>query len=306
MTDQTTATGAALGFEGVTVRYGRTMAVDGVSLAVGRGEVYALLGRNGSGKTSMVRCLLGHRKPDGGRTEVLGLDSWRERVAAVRRLGVVPEEPDAPPAMTASQLAAFCRGLYPRWDDRGVAERLARFGVPMDVAFGRLSKGQKGQLGLTLALGSLPEVLVLDDPTLGLDVVARKELFEDLVGELADRGTTVFVTTHDLAAVEGIATRTGILKEGRLIVDEEIESLKARFRSVRWPGGGEGAKEALAAMEPVRVSTGALGTEAVVGRFSEEAFGRVRAGMGVAPVEAEALSLEEIFIALVGEEGARP
>ncbi len=303
MTGQTERTGAALAFDGLTVKYGRRTAVEGVSLSVGAGEVYALLGRNGSGKTSMVRCLLGHRKPTAGRASLMGRDAWRERAHAVARVGVVPEEPDAPQAMTARQLVAFCRRLYPKWDEGGVAERLTRFGVPMDVAFGRLSKGQKGELALALALGPLPEVLILDDPTLGLDVVARREFFQELVGDLADRGTTVFITTHDLQGIEGIATRAGVLREGRLVIDEEMDALKARFRALRWPGPPDAVEGGLEAMDAARVSTSALGTEAVVQRVSEEAFARLKGAPGGASAEVHALSLEEIFIALTGEEG---
>ena len=214
--------------ERLTVRYGRRTALDGVTLRVARGSVYALLGRNGAGKSSLIRCLLGQQRPEGGRALLFGLDAWSHRAGAMARAGVVPEEPDAPPGMSARRIAAFCARLYPRWDGRAVEERLRRFEVPTDLPFGRLSKGQKGLVSLALALGHSPELLVLDDPTLGLDVVARRALFEELVGELADRDTTVFITTHDLAGVEGIADRVGFLREGRLVLDEEMESLKER------------------------------------------------------------------------------
>jgi ABC-2 type transport system ATP-binding protein len=215
--------------EELGVRYGRRVVLTGLSFTVRRGSVYALLGRNGSGKSSLVRCLLGERKPQGGGARLFGRDAWRERRELMRRVGVVPEEPDAPPDMTARELAAFCRSLYPSWDEREVAARLARFGVPETTPFDRLSKGQKGAVMLTPALGHSPELLVLDDPTLGLDVVAKNAVFGELIGDLADRGTTVFITTHDLQAVEGIADRVAILKEGRLVVDEEIDVLKERW-----------------------------------------------------------------------------
>ncbi len=217
-----------IGVRHLTVRYGSRAAVDDVSLAVPPGGVYALLGRNGAGKSSLVRCLLGQQKPSSGRASLLGLDAWKDRAKAMRRTGVVPEDPDAPPGMTAPRIALFCSKLYPSWDAAGVAERFRRFEIPRDVPFGRLSKGQKGLVSLALALGHFPEVLILDDPTLGLDVVARKALFEELVSDLADRGTTVLLTTHDLAGVEGIADRVGILRGGRLVVDEEMETLKQK------------------------------------------------------------------------------
>ncbi len=153
--------------EGLTVRYGRATACRDVSLAVAPGSVYALLGRNGAGKSSLVRCLLGQQKPSAGRALLFGGESWTTRKTAMARIGVVPEEPDAPPAMTARELSDFCRRVYPRWDAATVSSRLARFGVPDKTPFGRLSKGQKGEVLLSLALGHAPELLVLDDPTLG-------------------------------------------------------------------------------------------------------------------------------------------
>ncbi len=214
--------------EGLSVRYGRTHVIDGLTLAVPRGSVFALLGRNGAGKSSLLRVLVGQRPPAGGRVRLLGEDPWTRRSALMARVGVVPEEPDAPPEMTATQLSDFCARLQARWDSAAVAERLRRFEVPMGRPFGTLSKGQRGALSLALALGHSPELLLLDDPTLGLDVVARDAVFREVIGDLADRGTTVFVTTHDLRAIEGIADDVAILHQGRLALAGCLEDLKTR------------------------------------------------------------------------------
>jgi len=220
--------GPALETEGLSVRYGRTPVIDGLTLAVPRGSVFALLGRNGAGKSSLLRVLLGQRPTAAGRVRLLGEDPWTRRTALMARVGVVPEEPDAPPEMTASQLSAFCARLHARWDAAAVAERLRRFEVPIDRPFARLSKGQRGALSLALALGHSPELLLLDDPTLGLDVVASDAVFREVIGDLADRGTTVFVTTHDLRAIEGIADDVAILHEGRLALAGRLEELKTQ------------------------------------------------------------------------------
>lgn len=283
---------SSIGVEGLTVRYGKRLALDNVSFSVPEGSVYALLGRNGAGKSSLVRCLLGEQRPDSGRVLLLGRDVWRERATILKEVGVVPEEADMPPATTARQVSRFCSRLYPQWDAAGVEARLLRFGVPADVPFGRLSKGQKGQVALALA--SSPRLLVLDDPTLGLDALARKAIFEELIGELADRGTTVFITTHDLAGVEKIADRVAILKSGRIVLDEEMEALKVRFRRISFPRGREREIEALA---PVAVAALGWGVEAVVSNWDEERFA------GPDEAEVSALTLEEIFIAVAGEEG---
>ena len=292
--------------EALTVRYGRAAACADVSLAVASGSVYALLGRNGAGKSSLVRCLLGEQKPTSGRTLLFGADSWTTRRAAMARTGVVPEEPDAPPAMTARELSDFCRRIYPKWDSAGVAARLERFGASARTPFGKLSRGQKAQVMLALALGHAPELLILDDPTLGLDAVARRALYEEIVGELADRGTTVLLTTHDLAGFEGIATRVGVLKTGKLVLDEDMESLKARFRRIRYANRLTETRTAfgteLDAFDAVRVQVRGWGIDAVVSNFDEAAFERFRAIDGVDDATAEALPLEEIFLAVAGEE----
>ncbi len=213
--------------EGLSVRYGQTTVIEALSLSVARGSVFALLGRNGAGKSSLLRVLLGQRPAAAGRVRLLGEDPWTRRTALMHRVGVVPEEPDAPPEMTPQQLSALCARLHSRWDGASVAERMRRFDVPVGRPFVSLSKGQKGAVTLALALGHSPELLLLDDPTLGLDVVARDAVFGEVIGELADRGTTVFVTTHDLRAIEGIADHAAILHGGRLVLSGSLEALKA-------------------------------------------------------------------------------
>jgi ABC-2 type transport system ATP-binding protein len=149
-------------------------------------------------------------------------------------------------------------------------------------------------------------VLVLDDPTLGLDVVARRALYEELVGELADRGTTVFLTTHDLSGVEGIATHVGILKEGELVLDEELEALKSRFRRIRYGNERTETRTAygieLDSFDAVRVRARGWGIDAVVSNYDDRSFERFRQIDGVLDAEASSLSLEEIFVAVAGEE----
>lgn len=284
--------------ESLTVRYGKNVAVDGVSLNVAAGTVYALLGRNGAGKSSMVRCMVGQQKPTRGAALLFGENVWTNRKALMDRVGIVPEESDIPPDMTVEQAARFCGALYSRWNAATVSDRLARFAIAPTSRFGILSKGQKKQVMLALALATSPELLMLDDPTLGLDVVARKILFEEVIAEMADRGITVLITTHDLGGVETIADRVGIIRGGSLVLDEEMDALKSRFRRIRFTAS------------PMTLTAGNLltasvrqwgnGTEAVVSNYDELAFERVRGEANVA--EVVPMSLEEIFIAVAGEE----
>src|ERR1700674_5712076 len=256
--------------EAITVRYGRRTAVDGVSLTLSEGTVYALLGRNGAGKSSLVRCLLGQQRATAGRALLFGRDAWRHRASLMAQVGVVPEQPDAPPAATARRLARFCRPLYPRWDGAAFERRLRRFGVAMDLPFGSLSKGQQGHVALALALAAQPRLLILDDPTLGLDAVARRAFFEELIGDLADRGPTALIATHHLAAVERIADRAGILAGGRLLLDEEVEPLKQRFRQIWLPDAAAANGPALEAFAPLARVTLDWGVETLVADYDDE------------------------------------
>ena len=293
----------------LTVRYGWLTAVDRLSLSVPKGQVYALLGRNGSGKSSTVRCLLGQRRAATGSARLFGLDAWKERSRIMERVGVVPEQPDIPPETNAELLARFMERVAPRWRRAEFFGRLEGFGIPRNQRFDKLSKGQQRQMALALALAATPALLVLDDPTLGLDAVARRELFEELIGDLADHGTTVLLTTHDLAGVEGIADRVGILQHGTLLVDEGLESLKARFCRLTLaptgdvaPGAIEAGLHHLGAISS-EIVQGAI--EAVVENFSEVGFGRFRDEVPVEVLQIQSLPLEEIFIVLCGENGGR-
>ena len=292
MTDQ-----PVIQLERLSVRYGGFEALTDVSLSVESGNVYVLLGRNGAGKTSLIRCLLGLQHPTRGEAHIFGLSTWSKRQEVMRRVGVVPEEPDAPPDMTVAQVVDFCRGLYQQWNDRFVQERLQQFDVPLKTMFGRLSKGQKAQVSLALALGHEPPLLVLDDPTLGLDAIARRTFYDEVITELADRGTTVFLTTHDLAAAEGLASRVGILSGARLVLDEELETVKNRFRKIRLAAATESEIESL---RPARVRQLGTAVEADVTDFRDDLL----SGFSTHP-EVSSMSLEEIFVAVAGEEESR-
>ncbi len=285
---------------GVSQRFGRIHALEGVSLIVETGAVYALLGRNGAGKSTLVRGLLGHQQPQSGSLEIFGADAWKARATTMTRVGVVPEDPDAPPGMTAGELEAFCGRLYGTWEAAEVRARLSRAGIPLNVPFGRLSRGQKAQVALALALGHHPELLILDDPTLGLDAVARRTFYGELVADLAERGTTVLLTTHDLAGIEGIASHVGILRQGKLVLDEPMEVLKARFRVLR-SAGADLLDADLAQLEPLRTERQPWGTEALVSRFDP---GHLEALQARTPsvLEAHPLSLEELFVTLAEPE----
>ena len=215
------------------VRYGRVRALDGLSLTVARGEIYGFLGRNGAGKTTTLRVLMGIVGADGGTIELFGKPMQRVSVATKRGIGYVSQEQNFYPWMTPSQLGRFVAAFYPTWDDAEYTRLLRVLDVPADRRSGILSGGTRTKLGLALALAPRPPLLLLDEPTAGLDPVARRE-FNDMVASMAaEHGTTVFLSSHLVDEVEGIATRVGIVQAGRTSIEGRVDELRERVRRVR-------------------------------------------------------------------------
>lgn len=285
---------------GLAIAYGKKTVIAGASLAVARGQVHALLGRNGSGKTSLIRCLLGQQEPDAGQARLFGKNAFRYRAELMARVGVTPEEPNVPPSWSSRELADYCRPLYAIWHDQEFFARLERWGIDRKRAFGQLSRGQKSLVHLALALASEPELLILDDPTLGLDAVARRTVLDELIGELADGRVTVFITSHDFAAIESLATHVSLLHEGKIVLDEEVEALRGRCRLLEFqiPEGADLAA-LVAPLEPLAVQRLGRAARVLVARW-DEAEGRKLASL-CAPHFAESRpSLESMFIAMTG------
>jgi ABC-2 type transport system ATP-binding protein len=194
--------------------YGDFTAVDGVSFAVQRGEIFGLLGPNGAGKTSTLECLEGLRQPDGGRLSVAGVDPSREARKLRGKIGVQLQTSGLPDSISAAEaMRFFCayHGLKPRHD---LLERLG-LAEKRNTAYVDLSTGQKRRLALALAVAHQPEVLFLDEPTAGLDVGSRVEL-HSLMRELQVSGTTILLATHDMAEAEGLSDRVAILLHGQI------------------------------------------------------------------------------------------
>ncbi len=194
--------------------YGDFVAVDDISFAVERGEIFGLLGPNGAGKTSTLECLEGLRQPDGGTLQIAGVDPSREARKLRGKIGVQLQTSGLPETISAAEaMKFFCayQGIAPRYDllDRlGLAEKRT-------AAYAELSTGQKRRLALALAVAHEPQVLILDEPTAGLDVGSRVEL-HDLMRELQGRGATILLATHDMAEAEELASRVAILLNGKI------------------------------------------------------------------------------------------
>jgi len=207
--------------------------LDGISLEVPRGCIYGLLGRNGSGKTTMIRILLGLEPPTRGRTLVLSEDSTRLSAKAHGRVGYVAEGHNLIQSYRVSRLIALCKGLSLHWNDDFFGRLMETFRLPIDRRVRELSAGMRAQLNLALAMAIDPELLILDDPTLGLDTVARRQFLELAIDVIQRQGRTILFSSHILGDVERIADRVGILLAGKIVVDCTLEELKDRVKKLR-------------------------------------------------------------------------
>ena len=215
----------AIRLENVTKRYGRELALDGVSFEVPRGVVFALLGENGAGKTTTIRAMLGLGHPDEGKLEVLGLDARKDGLAIRQRAGCVFEKPTLYEWMTVDEIGWYTSGFY----GDGFLERYriiaSQFELPATRKIKELSKGMKAKVALALSLGHDPELLILDEPTSGLDPMVRREFLERMVDRTAT-GKTVFLSSHQIHEVERVADMVAILRHGKLLLCERLDKLK--------------------------------------------------------------------------------
>jgi ABC-2 type transport system ATP-binding protein len=217
---------------GLSKRYGRETALEHVDLRVPEGAVYVLVGVNGAGKSTLFKVLMNLERPDAGTAAVFGLDTGRNGAEVRAQVGYVPERQDAPyRSMTCARLLQHAAAYYPAWD-HGYADRLmAALGVRPERRVGALSKGETRRLQLVLALAYRPSLLLLDEPTDGLDPVVRRRALALLAEHLADAPATVLVSTHHIHELESLADHIGVLRDGVLVAQMPRDELQRTVRS---------------------------------------------------------------------------
>jgi len=215
----------AIRAEGLTKRYGETLALDALDLSIEPGEVYGYLGPNGAGKTTTIRLLLGIHRPTRGRAELFGVDAWADPVTAHRRVAYVAGEPFLWPAMTGGQTLEFLARLHGGTDRAYRDELVQRFELDPKKKVRALSKGNRQKVQLIAALATRADLLVLDEPTSGLDPLMEM-VFRECVTAAKERGQAVFLSSHILSEVEAVCDRVGILKEGRLVDQGTLAELR--------------------------------------------------------------------------------
>jgi ABC-2 type transport system ATP-binding protein len=213
--------------------------LNGIDLKVPEGCIYGLLGRNGAGKTTIIRILLGLEPTTRGKSVVLGASSWQLPVSVLGQIGYVAEGHNLIPNYSVRRITELYKGLSARWNEQFFHRLMEAFRLPMERKISQLSRGMKAQLNLALAMATEPKLLILDDPTLGLDTVSRRKFLELAIELISRDGRTILFCSHILSDVERIADRIGMLRAGKLVVDCELEELKRRVRKLRVIFDGE-------------------------------------------------------------------
>lgn len=299
---------AVIEFADVSKHFGKLTVLNGLSLEVSAGEVFGFLGRNGAGKSTAIRVLMGITAADAGEVHLFGQPVSPKHVGVRRRVGYVAQEQNMYPWMSPRALGRFVRGFYPTWDDARWRELNERFDLPPRRRLGTFSGGMKAKLALALALSSRPELLVLDEPTAGMDPVARREFLDLVRGETQRDGVTTFFSTHLIDEIEAIASRIAIVEGGRTVYQGALAPLAARMvaYSIAEEDDSPGAMPGPFAEEHLTLLDEAVrgGRRHLVMMLPESALTSLGAAQFSPTLNAgwrsDNLSLEDVFVALVG------
>jgi ABC-2 type transport system ATP-binding protein len=275
-------------------------ALCGLNLTVPRGSVFGFLGRNGAGKTTAIRILMGLAKADQGETRIFGIEPGDDDSGALlrRRIGFVPEDKELYPYMTVEEIIRFSRPFFPQWRDDLERRYLKTFDLPPKKKIPDLSKGMRSKLMLLLAIARGSELLILDEPTDGLDPVVAEEVLRELIALSASDGTTIFFSSHQLAEVEQIADRITIINQGRSIVSGELEDLKRQYQRIKVVFA-DGIPAAIPwAQGADRIRKEGRMVSILSGQNSEEIMAQARALPGTS-VDTYPVTLKELFLELM-------
>jgi len=232
---------------GVSKRYGSTRAVENVSFGIEPGRIVGLIGPNGAGKTTLLKTLLGLTSCE-GELRVLGLDPFRQRKQLMQNICFVADVAVLPPWIRVTDLLDFVEAVHPNFSRRDADAFLERTPVRRDARVKELSKGMITQLHLSIIMAIDAKLLVLDEPTLGLDILFRKEFYTTVLSDYFDEQRTIIVTTHQVEEIEHILTDVMFIDDGRLVLDESVDEVAARY--VELMTSGEMAERAMA-LEPI-------------------------------------------------------
>lgn len=282
----------------LTKRFGRVCALDGLDFSVSEGAVHALVGPNGAGKTTLIKILMNIFRASNGTASVLGTDSRRVSGKAFAAIGYVSENQQLPSWMRVGAFLSYLRPFYPTWDTQLESQLVQQFDLPLDRKLKHLSRGMRMKAALASALAFRPKLIVLDEPFSGLDPMVRDELGKALLDRVAD--STIFLSSHDLAEIEGFASHVAFLDSGRLRLSEEMPLLMVRFRQVEATFDAPIAVPANLPASWTQVSSTDQTLRFVETRFSQESTAAAVAQLFRPPrdITFTAMSLRAIFLVL--------
>ena len=289
-----TQNGPAIELVGLTKRFGRTLAVNNLSLNIPRGSTFGLLGPNGAGKSTTLKMLMGMLSPTAGQARVLGIDVADDPTEIKQRVGYVPEVHSIYRWMRVREVLGFCKSCFRSWNDQTCREILDLFGLDLEKKVKHLSKGMQTKLALVLAVSHDSELLLLDEPLSGLDPIAREEFLDGVLRTICERGQTVLISTHMLDDVRRLADTVGILYEGQLLLHGNLDALLTSTKRIcATLNDGCRPKATLDGVIWQRLQ----GREwlITVRDFSPEKVQQVQAIEGVEHVRVVDLGLEELF-----------
>jgi ABC-2 type transport system ATP-binding protein len=278
---------ASIEARGLRKRYGETIAVDGVDLRVEEGRILGLIGPNGAGKTTLINAILG-LTPSQGELKVLGRDPWAERGELMRDVCFIADVAVLPRWMRVSQALDYVAGVHPKFDRAKAEAFLAKTNIKRKSKVRELSKGMVAQLHLALVMAIDARLLVLDEPTLGLDILFRKQFYDSLLNDYFDRSRTILVTTHQVEEIQDVLTDVAFIHRGRIVFGCSMEEFESRYAEVMV--SPERAAEARA--------LGPINERQVFGR-SIFLFDRADRDRLAALGEVRTPSLADLFVALI-------
>ncbi|MGH9238236.1 MAG: ABC transporter ATP-binding protein [Vicinamibacterales bacterium] len=278
--------------------FGSKRALDGVSFHATAGQVYGLVGANGAGKTTLIKHLLGLLRAATGSVRVFGLDPVRDPVGVLGRVGYLSEERELPEWMRIDELMAYTHAFHPTWDVAYARELIDTFGLDPAKKIKELSKGMRAQAGLVAAVAHRPELLILDEPSSGLDAVVRRDILDAIVRTVADDGRTVIFSSHLLEEVERMSDHVTLIHNGRVTLIGPLDEVRRGYQRSR--------VRFVEHFEQPPVLVGALAMEgggrtwSVVHSGSLEQFHHSLLALGGEVVDSRDATLEEIFLARAG------
>jgi ABC-2 type transport system ATP-binding protein len=289
---------SAIETRGLEYRAGREFALHDLGLNVPAGSIYGFLGPNGAGKTTTIRLLLGMTRRDGGEIRLLGRSVPAELPTVLGLVGYVPERPHVYPALTVAQAMRLHGVFHERSWDGAWAERLReQFALRPEQRVGRLSKGESGKLHMLLALAQRPELLVLDEPTDGLDPMVRRDVLTALLDYVGGTGATVFISSHLVHELERMCDWVGVLDAGRLVSELPIDEFKSGIKRLRVAAPADVSAPPFTLLS--RNANGLGAGEVWVVRGWEAGMDEFFTARGGAVREVIDLDLEEVFVELL-------